>query len=478
MAEEINLIDQEISPQVVHLLSEEVVRKYMVLPLKLEGNTLEAAMLNPQDLEALDEMKLLTGCEIKPLQTSEKQLVATIDKYFRVEESTKQALIDMRLEGLRAAREAREEVVEEIGRKEDQPIVKLMNSVINGAISAKASDIHLEPQEPEMRVRYRIDGVLQDVMNIPKHIEPSLISRAKIISNMDITEKRRPQDGHLTLSFGGRPYDMRVSSLPMISGEKMVLRILDKSRMLLGLEQLGLSADSQQVLKSLIAKPYGMIFVTGPTGSGKTSTLYSVLNRLNSQTENIVTIEDPVEYKLTGINQIQVNPQAGITFATGLRSILRQDPNIIMVGEVRDLETAEIAIQAALTGHLVLSTLHTNDAPSAVTRLLDMGIEPFLISSTVIGIVAQRLARLICVECKGKGCPYCYQTGMKGRIGIFEVMQVTDEIRKLILNRASAAEIKELGVKQGMKTLQMSGEEKVRQGLCTKEEVARVVYTE
>jgi type IV pilus assembly protein PilB len=429
-------------------------------------------------LEALDEIKLLTGCEIKALPASENQLIATIDKYFRVEEATKQALIDMRMEGLKATKAREGEVVEEVARAEDQPVVKLMNSIINGAIGAKASDIHLEPQEPEMRVRYRIDGVLHDVMTIPKHVEPALVSRTKIISNMDITEKRHPQDGHLTVAFQGKPYDMRVSSMPDITGEKMVLRILDKTQMLLGLEELGLNKEEEEVIKTLISKPYGMIFVTGPTGSGKTTTLYSVLSRLNKEDVNIITVEDPVEFKLTGINQTQVNPAAGITFANELRSILRQDPNIIMVGEVRDLETAEIAVQAALTGHLVLSTLHTNDAPSAITRLIDMGIEPFLISSTVIGVVAQRLARKICKECQGKGCNYCYHTGMKGRTGIFEIMTVSNGIKKLIQEKAPAAEIKELAIKESMKTLQMSGDEKVKQGICTKEEVSRVVYTE
>lgn len=478
MSNELNLFDQKLIPQIVHLLPEDVVRRYKALPVSLEGNSLEVAMLNPSDLEALDEMKLLTGCEINPVQASENQLTATIDKYFRVEESTMQALVDMRLEGLKSAKENKAEAAEEVKGAQDQPVVKLMHSIINGAISSRASDIHLEPQMPEMRVRYRIDGVLHDVMRIPKHIEPALVSHAKILSNMDITEKRHPQDGHMTASFQGKPYDLRVSSMPDIMGEKIVMRILDKTQMLLGLEELGLSKESEEIVKTLISKPYGMVFVTGPTGSGKTTTLYSILSRLNKEDVNIVTVEDPAEFKLTGINQTQVNPAADITFANELRSILRQDPNIIMVGEVRDLETAEIAVQAALTGHLVLSTLHTNDAPSAVTRLIDMGIEPFLISSTVIGVAAQRLARKICKECNGQGCNYCYKTGMKGRTGVFEIMTVTNGIKKLIQAKASASEIKEYAIKEGMKTLQMCGEEKVRQGLCTQEEVSRIVYSE
>lgn len=478
MANERNLFDQNIIPQIVHMLPEDIVRRYKVLPIKLEGNTLDVAMLNPDDLEALDEIKLLTGCDINPVHAQENDLIATIDKYFRVEENTLQTLVDMRMEGLKTAKKLKEETPEEVTRVEDQPVVKLMNSIINGAIVAHVSDIHFEPREPEMRVRYRIDGALHDVMKIPKYVESALISRAKIISNMDITEKHHPQDGHVTVSFQGKTYDIRVASMPDIVGEKILMRILDKSQMLLGLEELGFSKEDETTIKNLITKPYGMIFVTGPTGNGKTTTLYSILNRLNKEDVNIITVEDPVEFKLTGINQTQINAAAGITFATELRSILRQDPNIIMVGEVRDKETAEIATQAALTGHLVLSTLHTNDAASAVTRLIDMGIEPFLISSTVIGVIAQRLARKVCTECKGIGCRYCYQTGMKGRTGIFEIMTVSNEIKKLIHAKAAASEIKEVAIKEGMRTFQMSGEEKVKQGICTKEEVARVVYSE
>src|SRR3989338_471125 len=351
MAED--LLGQKLDPQIVHMLPEDVVRRYKVLPIKSQGNVLEVAMVSPDDLEALDEMRLLTGADIKPVLVSENQLMAIIDKHFRVEESTKQALIDMRMEGLKAARDQKTVIIENKDQVSDQPVVKLMNSIINGAIAARASDIHLEPQDPEMRVRYRIDGVLHDVMNIPKHVEASLVSRAKIISNMDITEKRHPQDGHVSVAFQGKPYDLRVSSMPDISGEKMVLRILDKNQMLLGLEELGLVGDDDRLIKELVAKPYGMIFVTGPTGSGKTTTLYSILNYVNNEQVNIITVEDPVEFRLSGINQTQINPQADITFASELRAILRQDPNIIMVGEVRDKETAEIAIQAALTGHLV-----------------------------------------------------------------------------------------------------------------------------
>ncbi|MBU0502270.1 MAG: GspE/PulE family protein [bacterium] len=470
------LFEKQLSPQVIHMVSEDIVRRFKVLPIKLDGNVLELAMVNPNDLAVIDEIKLLTGSEIRPVPVSEGELLATIDKHFRIEETTKQALIDMRMQGLKESKDATA-VIEEISHSDD-PVVKLMDSIIHGAVSARASDIHLEPQEPEMRVRYRVDGILHDVMTIPKHVEPSLVSRAKIISKMDITEKRHPQDGHVSLTFEGKPYDLRVASMPDIAGEKIVLRILDKTQMLLGLEKLGLAKDSEDLVRDLISKPYGMLLVTGPTGSGKTTLLYSILSELNKEGVNIITVEDPVEYQLTGVNQTQINAQAGITFAGELRSILRQDPNIIMIGEIRDKETAEIAIQASLTGHLVLSTLHTNDAPSAITRLIDMGVEPFLVASTLIGVIAQRLARKICKECHGAGCNFCFKTGMKSRTGLFGVMKVSEEIKKLIQEKAPAPVIKELAVKEGLKTLQMAGDEKVREGLVTAEEVKRVVYTQ
>jgi type II secretory ATPase GspE/PulE/Tfp pilus assembly ATPase PilB-like protein len=374
---------------------------------------------------------------------------------------------------------------------------------MQAGINSRASDIHLEPQYPEMRIRFRIDGILHDIITVPKSVEAGVISRVKVLADMDITEHRRPQDGHISLKVNEKEYDLRVASSSTIAGEKVVIRILDKTGMLLGLDELGLADKDRQLFKALISRPYGIILVTGPTGSGKTTTLYAALGQIDALTKNVITIEDPVEYKLEGVNQIQVNPAANITFATGLRSILRQDPDVIMVGEIRDLDTATIAIQAALTGHLVFSTLHTNDAPSAVTRLIDMGIEPFLISSSVIAVIAQRLVRVVCPECKqaytpdaallkelglserkekfvfsgGKGCHHCMQTAYRGRVGVFEVMKVTDKIRELILQKQPATKIKEIVIQEGMATLRDAAVEKVIQGISAPEEIKRVIFT-
>ncbi|MBU0650610.1 GspE/PulE family protein, partial [bacterium] len=443
--EQIKLKDVKFNVQVVRMIPEEFARKYKVVAIKLEENNLFVAMTTLLDLSTRDELNLLTGCVIQPVLAEEKEIIQAIGQYYKVEETTKQSLIDMRIAELKDA-DKKEQIVMPLGGQidvlEKSPVVKLVNDIIEGSIRVVASDIHFEPQIPEMFVRYRIDGILHDIMSIPKHIESQVVLRIKILAGMDITEHRKPQDGHIVLNKQGKEYDIRVSTLLTISGEKIVMRIFDKSTMLISLEGLGFVAEEESKFKQLIKKPHGMILVTGPTGSGKTTSLYAVLKQLNSKETNIITIENPVEYKLDRINQIQVDERVGINFASGLRTILRQDPDIIMVGEIRDKETAEIAIQAALTGHLVFSTLHTNDAPSAVTRLIDMGIEPFLISSTVIGCLAQRLCRKICSECKGAGCEFCYGTGLKGRIGIFELMTVSDEIKRLILENKSASEIK------------------------------------
>ncbi|MDR7489743.1 MAG: GspE/PulE family protein, partial [Armatimonadota bacterium] len=384
---------------------------------------------------------------------------------------------------------------------EDAPVVRLVNMIIEDAVRERASDIHIEPQRSGLLVRYRIDGVLHDVMKPPLNLKSPLISRVKIMADMDIAERRKPQDGRIHLRTAGRAIDLRVSTLPTVYGEKVVMRILDQSTPLIGLSHLGFHSETLSQWEAAVNKPYGMILVTGPTGSGKSTTLYGTLNTLNTLEKNIVTVEDPVEYQLPRINQVQVNPKAGLTFATGLRSILRQDPDIIMVGEIRDRETAEIAVQAALTGHLVLSTLHTNDAASAVSRLVDMGIEPFLVSSSVIAILAQRLARQICSDCKtgyspppdalkrlgldtaegvtlyrGAGCEACRHTGYKGRIGVFELLVVTDSLRELIVRRAPAAELKAQAVREGMRTLRDDGLEKVLSGVSTIDEILRVVY--
>ncbi|MFQ5951839.1 MAG: GspE/PulE family protein [Candidatus Omnitrophota bacterium] len=498
----VKLSDLKIDPQVIKMLPEDIARQFRAVPVKIKDDSLYVAFVTPLNLPARDEIKLITGYKILPMVATEKEADQAINQYYKVEETSKQALIDLRLQKLKEKKKEKAvEMEEELGRVEDLPVVRLVSDVINSAINAKASDIHFEPQDPEMVVRYRVDGILHDIMTVPKHIEAAVISRIKILSNLDITERRLPQDGHISLKKDNREYDFRVSTLLTVAGEKAVLRIFDKETMLISLEKLGLTKYDQDVFKSLVSKPYGIILVTGPTGSGKTTTLYAVLNQMNFKSDNIVTIENPVEYRLNRINQIQVDPTAKISFATGLRTILRQDPDKIMVGEIRDTETAEIAIQAALTGHLVLSTLHTNDAPSAVTRLVDMGVEPFLISSTVIGTLAQRLCRITCPECKeeyvpsqeevssiglelrsgkklnkGKGCKFCYNTGFKGRTGIFEIMKMSDGIRELIMQKEPVIRIKELAMKEGMKTLQQNGAQKVLDGVSTIDEVRRVVY--
>ena len=462
--QKVNLKAEKFKPQITMMIPEDVARKYKAIAVKIDGDSLCVALPDPSNLPVVDELCLLTGCAVKPLKASEKDITEAIDKCYKVADTSKQALVDMRLEKLKVTADKIEESEAEQTRNiEEIPIVKLVNDLIGGGIIAKASDIHIEPQEPEMVVRYRIDGALHDIMNIPKHIKPAVVSRIKILSNMDITERRRPQDGHIVLKKEGKEYDIRVSSMLTICGEKIVMRVFDKTAMLISLEKLGFTKEDELRFKELAKKPHGMMLITGPTGSGKTTTLYALLKQLSSQEKNIITIENPVEYKLDRINQIQVDEGINMTFATSLRTILRQDPDIVMVGEIRDKETAEIAIQAALTGHLVLSTLHTNDAPSAITRLVDMGVEPFLIASTIIGCIAQRLARRICSECKGRGCDSCYNTGYKGRTGICELMIVSENIQKLILEKKPASEIKKVAIKEGMSTLQENGRKKIYQ---------------
>lgn len=500
--------DQELSPQVVNMISVDTARQHKAIPVKSEGNTLFVALVEPWDLPSIEEIKLTTGFEIKPVAASQKEIEEAINRYYRVQDTSKQTLVDMRFDKMKEGeKESEKEMLidEEMSGLEDIPIVRLLNDILQGAVNSGASDIHLEPQFPEMVVRYRVDGMLHDIMTIPKQVENSIISRIKVMANMDITERRRSQDGHVRIQKANKDYDIRISTVLTVNGENVVMRILDRSSLLLNLDKLGLNESDAQVFRSLISKPYGMLLVTGPTGSGKTTTLYAVLSQLDSQTRNVITIEEPVEYHLDRVTQIQVDPGAKISFASGLRTILRQDPDIIMVGEIRDKETADIAVQAALTGHLVLSTLHTNDAASVITRLIDMGVEPFLVSSTVIGMLAQRLCRKVCSECKeeykpsseeqkalkelgvekkdimlarGKGCQFCYQTGFKGRTGIYEVMEITDEIRKLIIERRPKNEIVELARKQGMHSLQDNAIQKVLEKVTTLEEIKRVVYVD
>ncbi len=475
---EVKFGQEEINAQVVRMIPEEIARKYKVIAVRLEENTLFVAMADPLNLPLRDELKLLTGCNISPLKSSEKEITKAIGYYYKAEEISKQALIDMRLAELKKTEKTKHAVTidESLPAAGQVPVVKLLNDIISGGINSSASDIHLEPQEPEMVVRYRIDGLLHDIMTIPKHIESAVVSRIKVLSNMNIAERRRPQDGHIVLKRNGREYDMRVSTMLTITGEKTVMRIFDKTAMLIGLEELGFTSSDETRFKKLIKRPYGIVLITGPTGCGKTTTLYAILQQLNAKERNIITIENPVEYKINRINQVQVDEASKMTFATGLKTILRQDPDIIMVGEIRDKETAEIAMQAALTGHLVFSTLHTNDAAGAITRLVDMGVEPFLVSATVIGAAAQRLCRTICPECKGKKCGACYETGYKGRIGVFELMTVSESVQNLILNKADVLQIRKQAEKEGMKPLSENGAEKVAAGITTKEEIDRVVY--
>jgi len=499
----ISLADHEPRPDMMQLIPEDLLKRHQIVPIKLEGKKLVIAMTDPLNILAIDEVRLVSDYQIEIMVATERDISLVLDKYFSIQRVAKEALLGIKMDEVGLPQKEKTETDTVTYKLEEGPVIKLVDTIIDGGINAKASDIHMEPQEEEMRVRYRIDGILHDILNVPKGIEATLVSRIKVLANMDIAEKRKPQDGHIGIKKEGKQYDLRVSSFATVGGEKIVLRILDKSGMLLGLSDLGLSKDEQKIFQTLVSRPYGIILVTGPTGSGKSTTLYAVLSQLNSLTKNIITVEDPVEYKLEGINQSQVNTQAGITFARGLRAILRQDPDVIMVGEIRDAETAEIAIHAALTGHLVFSTLHTNDAPGSVARLVDMGIEPFLISSSLIGVLAQRLIRTICQDCKetytpdpavlkslglekdkkttytfarGKGCRYCLGRGYRGRSGVFEFMEISDNIRMLITKRVPSSAIKEAAMKEGMNTLRQSALQKVLEGVTTPEEYRRAIF--
>lgn len=498
----IDLLNYKVDPKAAEILPEYLVRRDKVIPVKREGDDLYVAMTEPPNILVIDEIKLITGLRIKPMIAREEEILRIIEERFGGEEAAKKVM-----------KSIKDDIAEEVGVGEEPkveseevdesapPVIRLVDSIIKGAINDQASDIHIEPQEGQkMQIRYRVDGVLHDIMTIPRPIQLAVVSRVKILGGLDISERRLPQDGRISLSIGEKKIDFRISTMSTIYGEKIVIRILDKERMLIGLEELGLSEEDRTLYESLIVRPYGMILVTGPTGCGKTTTLYATLNKINTRTKNIITIEDPVEYQLTGINQIQVNPKAGITFAKGLRSILRQDPNIVMVGEIRDRETADIAIHAALTGHLVFSTLHTNDAVSALTRLIDMNVEPFLISSAVAGVVSQRLVRKICLRCKkeyvpsakelegiglasdksykfaeGKGCNYCYNSGYRGRTGVFEILKVDEEIKELVSKSQSSGAIGKLAVSKGMRTLRNNALEKIIQGITTIEEIREAI---
>ncbi len=505
----INLNYFEIDPSVVKLIPHDTAKRYQILPLSRVGASLTIAMVDPTNVFAMDDIKFMTGFNIEPVVASETAILEGIDKAYNTvpEEDLESVMASMGEEGADVEVQAEEletDAADLERAAEEAPIVKLVNMILTEAVKKGASDIHMEPYEKEYRVRFRIDGVLQTIMNPPMKLRDAIISRIKIMAKLDISEKRLPQDGRIMLKMNlqgkKKVLDYRVSSLPTLWGEKVVLRLLDKESLRLDMTKLGMEQESLEKFTKAIFKPYGMVLVTGPTGSGKTNTLYSSISQLNKPDTNIMTAEDPVEFQLAGVNQVQMKEQIGLNFAAALRSFLRQDPNIILVGEIRDFETAEIAIKAALTGHLVLSTLHTNGAPETISRLMNMGIEPFLVATSVHLICAQRLIRRICTSCsevqdlppqalieagftpaesktvkvsKGKGCANCNGTGYKGRTGLYEVMEIDDEIRELILVGASALELKKKAIEKGMITLRRSGLIKVSQGITTLEEVAR-----
>ncbi len=502
-AEYVDLSNYVIDPEVISLISEKSALRLKLIPISKNDDELIIAMANPLDVYAIDFVRDHTKIKkIKSLLATEEDVLNAITNYYELGE------YDDILEKLGTEIVFKEEEEEEDSKKleaisKEAPIIQLVNMLIVQGVKDRASDIHIEPNEKGLLIRFRIDGMLHDIRTLPNTIKSAVISRIKILAKMDIAERRLPQDGRFQVKFGTREVDLRVSTIPTVLGEKVVLRLLDKSKGLIKLEQLGFTPEQSNEFKSIIYKSYGIILLTGPTGSGKTTTLYAALNEVNSKDKNIITVEDPVEYKLKRINQIQIKPKINLTFANTLRSILRQDPDIIMVGEIRDAETAQIAVQAALTGHLVLSTLHTNDAASAITRLIDMDVETFLISSSVIGVIAQRLVRVICEKCKeeyipgedvlselnietnskgdgkvklyrGTGCSFCKNTGYYGRTSIYELIVLDEEIKSLIISKASSNIIKDAAIKKGMKTLKDSGLEKALQGITTIEEVLRV----
>ncbi|HOL17963.1 MAG TPA: GspE/PulE family protein [Bacillota bacterium] len=499
---QVNLYSRYIDPEVATSIPRNMAELYRVIPFEKDARVLRLAMADPLNLAALDDVAAYTGMEVEPFITAPSAITHVINQYYGLKES---------LESSTAGRQDRSREAERLqqlkARVEEAPIVKVVNALIERAAGEGASDIHLEPTGEGLRIRLRIDGILHDLMSPPKDTQQLIISRIKIMADMDIAEHRRPQDGNITLKSGpagNKEINLRVSTMPTIHGEKVVIRLLDKTRIVLPLSKLGFSDQNYRLLRRLLMNPSGMILVTGPTGCGKTTTLYSVLHYLNRPEDNIITIEDPVEYRLDGINQVQVNPRINLTFAGALRFILRQDPNIIMVGEIRDLETARIATQAALTGHLVLSTLHTNNAASAITRLTDMGVEPYFITAALVGVVAQRLIRKICPHCsvpqplsseerllyrhlfaaeppealsRGAGCNYCNQSGYRGRTSIQELLVLNREMHGLILAGATAQQLQEKAVAQGMTTLAQSGRLFLEKGITTLDEVVRAVFS-
>ncbi|MCE5200231.1 MAG: type II secretion system ATPase GspE [Armatimonadota bacterium] len=508
----VDVADMEIDSSILKLVSQGVARKLKVLPVAKKNGRLTLAMKNPLDIFAIDEIRMMTGIDVEPAIAPEEDIIRAIGRLYQsganaseqvnnVIKEFETADIDFTASEVGDDEDISIEQLRELS--EEAPVIKLANLIISRGINDGASDIHIEPSKNIVRVRLRIDGILHEVMQVPKKVQASLISRIKIMAEMDIATKRTPQDGRIGAMIDGRQFDFRVSTLPSVFGEKIVLRVLDRSSISIGLHKLGLLPETLERFESLISRTYGIILVTGPTGSGKSTTLYSVLSKLNSGEKNILTIEDPVEYEVEGLTQVQINARAGLSFASGLRTMLRQDPDIAMVGEIRDAETATIATEAALTGHLVLSTLHTNDAPGALTRLVDMGIEPFLIASSTIGVLAQRLVRVVCPKCKeqyqpprdavkrlgieldndtrvtfyrGRGCDHCRGNGYRGRIGVYELMIINDRIRDLVLQKSSSHLIREAAIETGMKTLKEDAISKILLGQTTLEECLRVIY--
>ncbi|MEO0137030.1 MAG: type IV-A pilus assembly ATPase PilB [candidate division WOR-3 bacterium] len=507
----IDLKSTQLDSNILKLIPSEIAAKYLVVPVKRLGRTLSLAMVNPGDMNAIEDIKFATGYDIEPLVASEEAILKIINEHYHVEKMLADVMYELETaDAMESSVKVMEEVVEQKTKEEEDlsnvaddsdsgPALKLVSKIISDAVEMNVSDIHIEPYENDMRVRYRIDGILHEVLKPPKKMNRAIATVIKVMAKLKVEEKRLPQDGRIKARVHNKIIDIRVSTVPTLFGEKIALRLLDRSAIQLNLDLLGFEESTLKSFRRAIRTPYGIVLVTGPTGSGKTTTLYSALTELNDPGVNIITAEDPVEYSLMGINQLQVNEKIGLTFASALRAYLRQDPNIIMVGEIRDLETAEIAIRASLTGHLVLSTVHTNSAAATITRLVNMNIEPFLIASTLLSVLSQRLLRKVCMKCRtevkyppevlldagidpkkidfplyrGEGCKECRGTGYKGRIGIFENMLVTPRIRELILKRATAEEIEKVAVEEGMLTLRGSALEKLRQGLTTVEEVIR-----
>jgi len=508
----VDLTERQADKELIKVIPRHLLQRLRAVPLEQSGRKLTVAMVNPLDIFAIDQLRLVVGLEIEPVIATEDDINNVLSQALAVTEEIGAAIkqvaeelsqpegAEITFEQRAAEEELSVDQLKEL--TEDAPVVRLVNLIIRQALRDAASDIHIQPEANRVRIRYRIDGILHDKMVVPKQVQAALVSRIKVMAEMDIAEKRAPQDGRISLMMNKREFDFRISTFPGVYGEKVVMRVLDKRGVQVNLNRLGIPASMMEEFENLINHTYGIIAVTGPTGSGKSTTLYSVLNKINSPEKNIMTIEDPVEYQLTGLTQGQVNQRAGVTFASALRTMLRQDPDVMLVGEMRDAETALIAVEAALTGHLVLSTLHTNDAPSAVTRMLEMGIEPFLIASAVIGVLAQRLVRVICPHCKeaytppvdafrrlnlamdldavtfyrGRGCDRCLHSGYRGRIGVFEMMVINDSIRELVLKKAPAHSIRQEALDSGMVTLRQDAMQKILEGITTMEEALRVIY--